>query len=260
MWNIHWVIHKNPLICFLSWVDLATSLNNGLLWKMARFAICWAIWTFRNDMVCNSKIWDGKQIFELSKVKVACWMHAKWLGHFTPITDLARFLHESNLPILQSKIKSTVSWSKPNEGSFKFNTDGSSKGCPGDSRISGVLRNGSSEVLVLFCKSVGIIDSNKAELLAVREATIIFVASRWCSPHSFILECDNCTVVKWLLNPKDVPWRLRVIVFQTSSFLAKIDMWTTKHIPRSVNEVADSLAKEGVHRLVDFLWIHEGYS
>ncbi|EOY17305.1 Uncharacterized protein TCM_036461 [Theobroma cacao] len=120
------VIHKDLLICFLSWVELAYLLNNGK---------------------CG-----------------------KW--------------HAPN-----RKFKSIVHRSKPSEGCLKFNIDRSSRRCLGDSGIGGILRNYSGDVLALFSKSVGIIDSNKAELLAVREAAIIYAASKRLNVPDFGIPC-----------------------------------------------------------------------
>lgn len=79
------MVYDDPLICFLSWFDIAYSLSNGLVW----YATIWTIWTYRNDVVFNGKIWDEEQIFELLKIKVTWWMHAKWPNLVVPIIDLA---------------------------------------------------------------------------------------------------------------------------------------------------------------------------
>ncbi|EOY01197.1 Uncharacterized protein TCM_011143 [Theobroma cacao] len=160
--TIKGVVHKDPLVSFLSWFEIANSLNNDLVWKMVWFATIWAIWTAKNEVVFKGKIWDSEQIFELSKFK----------------------------PIVRS---------------FKFNTGGSFCGCPSDSSIDGILRNEFGDILALFSKAIDIFDSNKAKLLTIREAMIIFVASKWCSSHTFLLECDNYNVVKWITNLCEVP-------------------------------------------------------
>lgn len=90
--------------------------------------------------------------------------------------------------------------------------DEASLGCPGDSGVGGILRDEHGNSLILFSNSTGNFDSNRAELLAVKEAVLIYASSRWCSSHPLLLECDNGNVVKWISNPQMVPWRLRKLV------------------------------------------------
>ncbi|EOX94803.1 Uncharacterized protein TCM_004414 [Theobroma cacao] len=201
LWNIHLVYHNDPRICFLSWLDVAGSLNNGLIWRMA--------W-FQN------------------------------VG-----TTPARCKQTSN----------TISWSKPLVGSLSFNIDGASRGCSGDSEIGGILRNEHGDVLILFSKSIGVCDSNKTELMAVREAALIYPASRWCTSHSLFIESDKQNVVNWITSPNKVPWRLRQLIAQTLNILGKIKKWDIKHTMGLANNEADTLAKEGVLRTVDFSFL-----
>ncbi|EOX93110.1 Uncharacterized protein TCM_001954 [Theobroma cacao] len=137
-----------------------------------------AIWTYKNDVVFNEKIWASEQILKLSKVKVAWWMHAKWLGHFAPIMNLARFPNKDVILTLIKKSKNYVPWSKPRAKCLKFNTDRSFKSCLGDSRIGGVLRNESKDVLTLLSKAISISNSTKVKLFTIKEAAIIYTTSR----------------------------------------------------------------------------------
>ena len=54
---------------------------------------------------------------------------------------------------------------------------------------------------IVFSKAVGIVDSNLAELLVVREAFIIFAASKWAKTHSLLIESDSINVVNWIKCP-----------------------------------------------------------
>ncbi|XVF82575.1 hypothetical protein PTKIN_Ptkin16aG0060800 [Pterospermum kingtungense] len=62
-------------------------------------------------------------------------------------------------------------------GAVKFNVDGLSMGKLGLIGIGGVLRDHSGDELARFFKSIGVEDSNFAELMAIREAMVIFVTS-----------------------------------------------------------------------------------
>ncbi|XVE82185.1 hypothetical protein DITRI_Ditri15bG0127000 [Diplodiscus trichospermus] len=87
------------------------------------------------------------------------------------------------------------------KGTLKFNVDGAAKGKPGPVGIGGILRD--------YMGIFGVEDSNAAELIAIREAFIIFASSRWVQNHALIIESDSLNAVKWVLNPNSTPWRLR---------------------------------------------------
>ncbi|EOX93245.1 Uncharacterized protein TCM_002090 [Theobroma cacao] len=219
---------------------------------MAWYAINWVIWTTRNDVIFNGKIWDMEQIFEPTKFRVVWLVNAKWPNHNCSIGDLARLLSEGNILTRGRNTKEKMAWTRPVKGSLKFNTNGASKGYLGDSGIGGILPNEQGDVLVLLCKFVGICDSNKTELLVVKKAALIHVASRWCTSRLLPIEYDKRNVIKYITSPTDVPWRLRQLVIQTLNVLCKISKWEIKHILCTTNEKADSLAKEGILRPENF--------
>lgn len=78
----------------------------------------------------------------------------------------------------------------------------------GRSGIGGVLRDDQGKVLIAFSKSVGMGNANFAELLAIKEALLIFVASDWVSSHELIIESDSVTAIKRVKNPEPASWRL----------------------------------------------------
>ncbi|EOY17014.1 Uncharacterized protein TCM_036170 [Theobroma cacao] len=53
----------------------------------------------------------------------------------------------------------------------------SCKRCPVESGIGGAVRNEGKHVKILFSKSIGVGDSNRAEILAIKEAFALFAAS-----------------------------------------------------------------------------------
>ncbi|XWS25060.1 hypothetical protein CRYUN_Cryun27aG0038400 [Craigia yunnanensis] len=64
-----------------------------------------------------------------------------------------------------------------------------------------MLRDCSVTVKIIFSKAIGVIDSNVAKLLAVREAMHIFLSSRWARSLKLIIEIDFANVVNWIHNP-----------------------------------------------------------
>lgn len=62
------------------------------------------------------------------------------------------------------------SWSPPSDGQFKFNIDNATKGKLGLARIGVVVHNSLGEIVFYFWEPIGIKESNKVELLAIRRA------------------------------------------------------------------------------------------
>ncbi|XVE61157.1 hypothetical protein DITRI_Ditri06bG0017300 [Diplodiscus trichospermus] len=123
-----------------------------------------------------------------------------------------------------------LSWTKPHVGTMKFNVDGSTMGKPGPAGIGGVLRDHLANAKIIFFKSVGIADSNLAELLAI---------------------------LGWITNPTFAPWRIRNFISHIETLKQQVPNWSILHILRESNEVADWLGKTGVNRGNDFLVVNE---
>lgn len=110
------------------------------------FAIVWAIWKHRNEVIFDYVAVDVMQVMDLARVKLASWIKAKWkhcpflLSQIVENLDNIRFPHTE-------KIQCVDVWSPPNGCFVKFNADGASQGNPGVSRIAGVSRNGERKIL-----------------------------------------------------------------------------------------------------------------
>ncbi|XVE86926.1 hypothetical protein DITRI_Ditri18aG0074600 [Diplodiscus trichospermus] len=139
-------------------------------------------------------------------------------------------------------------------GWLKFNVDGAMQGQPGLEGIGGVLRNHESRVLMVFSKSIGLVNSNMVEILAVKEALSLFLSLQWSQSSSLIIESDSLNVVKWLRDPASAPWKLRNIVSQVENLKKKrLVGWSVQHTYRERNYLADGLAKTGVQRTRDLV-------
>ncbi|XVE57145.1 hypothetical protein DITRI_Ditri04bG0068200 [Diplodiscus trichospermus] len=95
-------------------------------------------------------------------LRVALWGKAKW----PCIQDNIQTYYEDSSLYYSSLFEV---WNSE-YSSLKINVDGSALGKPGLAGIGGVLRDHLSNVKAFFSKSIGISDSNHAELLAIREA------------------------------------------------------------------------------------------
>ena len=111
-----------------------------------------------------------------------------------------------------------------------------------------MLRDISAAVKIVFSKAIGVTDFNVVELLAVRKAMCIFVSSNWIHSHRLIIESNSSHVVRWILNPNSIPWKLKKFMSHIEAFKLQLKSCQIVQIPRQCNTVADALAKSGVFR------------
>ncbi|EOY32630.1 Uncharacterized protein TCM_040642 [Theobroma cacao] len=127
--------------------------------------------------------------------------------------DIVREPSLAIAPLLLKKVKPMIKWVKPPCGCMKFNVNGATRGCP---REAGSL---------LF---------------------FFFVACSWAGTHELIVESDSSNVVKWINNPPFAQWRTRSVSCLINNLKCKFLKWKVVHTPRSMNQLVDCLAKDGV--------------
>ncbi|KAK3190293.1 hypothetical protein Dsin_029854 [Dipteronia sinensis] len=117
---------------------------------------------------------------DLVKFRIVWWF--KFFGKNVSDLVSSLLLNVKDLCVEWSRVKKSVikDWVHPLVDTFKFNVDGSARGSPGLVGIGGVLRDSYGKVLCMFSFCVGIMDSNNAELLAIKKAVGIS-----CSEPSF---------------------------------------------------------------------------
>ncbi|KAK9283769.1 hypothetical protein L1049_012021 [Liquidambar formosana] len=84
--------------------------------------------------------------------------------------------------------------------------------------IGGVLRDDHGCVLCLFSIPVGTVDSNFAELVAVREALRLFSSSIWASSNYLLMESDFASFVSWI-NGHSRVWMCNFILNEIFSLI-----------------------------------------
>ena len=178
IWGVSWPIQADPVAFFKAWQDALPSSWCNKVWKMVFFAIIWSIWLMRNEMVFNNKDFDLRQLRDNINLRITAWYKAKWPDCVDSLTDIVRFPYLIKAPMKNKYGRIPIIWKAPPSDIMKFNVDGSSKGKPGPAGIGGVLRDNSATIKIVFSKAVGVVESNAAELLAVREVLRIFVSSR----------------------------------------------------------------------------------
>ncbi|PWA52720.1 reverse transcriptase [Artemisia annua] len=116
--------------------------------------------------------------------------------------------------------------------------------------IGGLLRNNCGFVLALFSIPLGVLDSNVAEVMAIKEACRMVNEKLDLSSYGIIVESDSLNAVSWIRRPFERPWRLLSHFQEIDLFLSTNGNRSIAHIKREGNCDADKLAKEGVLRSV----------
>ena len=145
-------------------------------------------------------------------------------------------------------MKRPFQWCPPEDGSLKLNVDGSAKGKPGLVGIGGLLRNSEGVVLAMFSILVGIMDSNVAEVVALKEACKMLNKKVELNSVKIVIESDSLNAVSWTQAPTKRQWRLFAYFQEVDIFLSSCSSFSVVHVHRECNSDADKLAKDGVHR------------
>ena len=125
----------------------------------------------------QQKEFDLRKLLDNINLRIASWFKAKWSGCNVSPREVVRFPNLIKAPLRVKPLRLARLWSSPPSGFMKFNVDGTSLVKPGPVGIGGVLEDNLAVIKIVFSKSIGVADSNVAELLAVREAMHIFLYS-----------------------------------------------------------------------------------
>ncbi|XP_077222175.1 uncharacterized protein LOC143856017 [Tasmannia lanceolata] len=132
---------------------------------------------------------------------------------------------------------------------IKLNFDGSCLGNPGSSGIGGLCRDSMGVVLWAYSGPIGICDSNEAEVLAAFQGIKHLDREFY---DKVIAEGASSNVIRWLSGAIAPRWRF-ISFFEEISDLISGSSIVFRHVRRSANCEADSLARAGVSRL-GFEW------
>ncbi|KAK2654509.1 hypothetical protein Ddye_014365 [Dipteronia dyeriana] len=149
-------------------MGLYPRISSERAWGSLFSATIWMIWEARNQLAFEDKATNVEQAADMVKLRVMWWFKALGKGSQDAVQLLMLNIKELFVEHTKPKLKKIVDRIPPVEGNLKFNADGFVKGNPGSAGIGGVLRDAYGKVLCLFSLSVGIADSNAAELWAVK--------------------------------------------------------------------------------------------
>ena len=120
-----------------------------------------------NDVIFKQKIPDYDTMFFLIITRLCLWLKAIEPDFSYSSSDLLRSAEGLIRWTNSQTLRTSVTWSPPMTNRFKWNVDESSIGKPDPFKIGGVLRNHHGILLGIFSLSVGILNSNVAELRMV---------------------------------------------------------------------------------------------
>jgi len=223
---------------------------------MLFFSVAWSIWLLRNDVIFKQKFPDYDTLFFLIVTRLYLWLKAIEPDFPHSSSDLLRFAEGLIRWTNSQTLRTGVMWSPPMTNRFKWNVDGSSSRKPGPSGIGGVLRNHHGILLGIFSLSVGILDSNVVELRTVIKAIELSASNCFLHHKHIIIEFDSANVISWMNNPNNRPWIHHKLFSSAKRLASCFDSITYTHFYRESNHMADHLAKQGVHRISDFVdWL-----
>ncbi|XP_039050056.1 uncharacterized protein LOC120191133 [Hibiscus syriacus] len=224
-------------------------VSTVVAWHVSFAAALWSLWLARNEFVFRDKGTIIKDIILFVKMRAFAWCKA--LKVFE-VLDEKRWWDSPGDAAISSeanRILKTV-WQPPKFGQMKFNVDGSATkdvaGC------GGVLRTAEGYVVAMFFGPVAEINSDFAELSAIKKALEVFSESLWCGKVDLILESDSTVALNWVQNYYVRPWRWGSTFQQFDEDALKIREVKYVFTPRLSNGMADYLAKLGSRRAVMF--------
>lgn len=144
-------------------------------------------------------------------------------------------------------------WLPPSVDCLTRNVDGSSLGKPSTAGSGGVLRNTCAHFLVLFSCPVGMMDSNHAEIKAIRYSLESSFGNNAVKGHKLVINSDSTNAIAWVTKQSFRPQKLQSDFNAIDFFCSNISSISFLHCKSKSNSVADALAKQALSRREEFL-------
>lgn len=144
-----------------------------------------------------------------------------------------------------------LSWCPPDISCIKWNVDASVNALESSSAIGGVLRDHLGNFLCLFSSPIPFMEINCVKILVIHRAIKITLSSNISKNSKIILESDSSNAVE-VGGPCNLNFHLNFI---RNARMENLNI-NIVHKGRNANFVADSLAKQGLHRQSEFIaWL-----
>ncbi|XP_010684850.2 uncharacterized protein LOC104899371 [Beta vulgaris subsp. vulgaris] len=226
------------------------------------FIIVWTIWKERNLRTFGNSSTSIKDLKDLVLLRLGWWISG-WADDFPySLSDISRNpdcllwngCGKTGVSHPMSQIP--ISWCPPDINCIKWNVDTSVNPLESSSAIGGVLRNHRGNFLCLFSSPIPFMEINCAEILDIHRAIKITLSSNIYKNSKIILESDSSNAMLWSNSEVGGPWNLSFhLNFIRNARLKNLNI-NIVHKGRNANFVADSLAKQGLHRQSEFIaWL-----
>ncbi|XP_042443883.1 uncharacterized protein LOC122028980 [Zingiber officinale] len=191
-----------------SWRAGTAWSSSGSVREITPLLICWFLWTARNDSKHRGLRPEGqkiiRQITQYWRVGMASGIikPRHWRGAISAAQAMGIQVRIRTLHTI-----SAVHWRRPDDGWFKLNTDGSSRGNPGESSYGAIVRDHSGQVVVARQGVLGEGSNIRAELMAILRGLELCV-DRQLSP--IWLESDSLVALHIIRSSGWTDWACRI--------------------------------------------------
>ncbi|KAL7265055.1 hypothetical protein ACSBR1_002914 [Camellia fascicularis] len=218
-------LSKDRHIPLTTWLESNLKNKPSSILDPTLFAvILWQIWKDR-----NKKVFDNVELHWYQSILLSCKYASAIKKAFRSFA-----LHPSHYDVV-------INWCPPFVSKLKMNTDGSTKGDPGEGGFGGLIRDERGIWLIGYYGKLDVCTSLEVELWAIyRGLTIAFEKGY----KDLTIETDSLSAIELLKEGSVVSSSIRSLV-EDSKFLMQRCGYTIQHVLREGNNSADSLAKLG---------------
>ncbi|XVF03763.1 hypothetical protein REPUB_Repub05bG0021200 [Reevesia pubescens] len=164
---------------------------------MSCVAALWYVWLARNEMVFERKSWEVDDILFLVKIQSLFWIKAIAEG---------------------GCVVESAWWGNP---VFCYFDLPRFKGKPGSAGCGWVLRDANGTILAVFFAPLGLLDSNMAELMAIKMALDVFSQTQWMNIVKLIIELNFLVAINWCVKMEGRLLRLWDTLYKIDSGVCK---------------------------------------
>lgn len=195
------------------------------LWKSIPSSTLWSVWKESNDRVFKGTSMGVRDVSHLALVGIAEWVSC--LDEFDGLRmDGVWSSWKASLFGGAPNLRKEVFWVPPITRVLKFNVDGVARDRPGRQELARC-----SIIETVSSKSMGCMDSNEAEVVAILEALQSFFPSFHSKPA---VESYSSNAISWVSIKVLPPWRLQ-FYFNEIKTLSSLVIVEFHHVGRSAN-------------------------